>query len=405
MNSRDLETFRAEVRDWLERNCPMSMRTPLPPEEVVWGGRRETFANPDAKLWLDRMVEQGWTVPRWPKQYGGAELDAAQEQVLQEELERIDARPPLVAFPLWMLGPALLEFADEQQKQLHLPRIARGEIRWCQGYSEPGAGSDLAGVQTRAEDRGDHYLVNGSKIWTSYADKSDWMFCLVRTDPSARKQEGIGFLLIDMESPGISVAPIRLISGASPFCQVFLADVKVPKHQMVGRPNQGWSIAKRLLEHERKWFSELDESRIGHIVGVGGATVALPTLARQYLGERDGRIADETLRAEIIAHDIDEMALHATLLRINEQAQASGKDEGSMASLFKYFGAKLYKERHELMLKIMGTRALGWQGEPFSRTELEITRHWLRSKGNSIEGGSSEIQLNIIAKRLLGLPD
>ncbi|MBL8267350.1 acyl-CoA dehydrogenase family protein, partial [Steroidobacter sp.] len=178
-----------------------------------------------------------------------------------------------------------------------------------------------------------------------------------------------------------------------------------PKHQMVGRPNQGWSIAKRLLEHERKWFSELDESRIGHIVGVGGATVVLPTLARQYLGDREGRIADETLRAEIIAHDIDELALHATLLRINEQAQAGGKDDGSMASLFKYYGAKLYKERHELMLKIMGTRALGWQGEPFSRTELEITRHWLRSKGNSIEGGSSEIQLNIIAKRLLGLPD
>lgn len=400
----ELESFRASVRDWLERNCPVSMRTPLPPEEVVWGGRREQFVNPDAKVWLERMVERGWTVPRWPKQYGGAALDAAHDQVLREELDRINARPPLVAFPLWMLGPALLEFADEEQKQFHLPRIARGEIRWCQGYSEPGAGSDLAAVQTRAEDRGDHYLVNGSKIWTSYADKSDWMFCLVRTDPSVRKQEGIGFLLIDMQSPGISVAPIRLISGASPFCQVFLADVKVPKNQLVGRPNQGWSIAKRLLEYERKWFSELDESRIGHIVGVGGATVALPELAKEYLGERDGRIADEGVRAEIIAHDIDEMALQATLRRVNEQVQAGG-DDGSMASVFKYYGAKLYKERHELMMKIMGSRALGWHGEPFTRTELEVARHWLRSKGNSIEGGSSEIQLNIIAKRLLGLPD
>lgn len=401
----ELETFRAEVRDWLERNCPMSMRTPLPPEEVVWGGSRETFVNPDARVWLERMVERGWTVPRWPKQYGGAGLDAARDQVLREELERINARPPLIAFPLWMLGPALLEFADEEQKRTHLPRIARGEVRWCQGYSEPAAGSDLAGVQTRAEDRGDHYLVNGTKIWTSYADKADWMFCLVRTDPNARKQEGIGFLLLDMRSPGISVAPIRLISGASPFCQVFLADVKVPKHQMVGRPNQGWSIAKRLLEYERKWFSELDESRIGHIVGVGGATVALPELARQYLGERNGRIADETIRAEIIANDIDEMALRATLARVNEQAQASGKDDGRMASLFKYYGARLYKDRHELMMKIMGMRALGWRGLPFTPTELEITRHWLRSKGNSIEGGTSEIQLNIIAKRLLGLPD
>ncbi|HWK49398.1 MAG TPA: acyl-CoA dehydrogenase family protein, partial [Steroidobacter sp.] len=354
----ELESFRAEVRAWLERNCPISMRTPLPSNEVVWGGRHEKFVNPEARLWLERMVERGWTVPRWPKQYSGAGLDAAHEQVLSEELKRIDARPPLIAFPLWMLGPALLEFANEEQKQFHLPRIARGEIRWCQGYSEPGAGSDLAAVQTRAEDRGDHYLVNGSKIWTSYADKSDWMFCLVRTDPSVRKQEGIGFLLIDMQSPGISVAPIRLISGASPFCQVFLADVKVPKNQLVGRPNQGWSIAKRLLEYERKWFSELDQSRIGHIVGVGGANVALPALAKEYLGERAGRIADESIRAELIAHDIDEMALQATLLRVDEQARASGVDDGRMASVFKYYGAKLYKERHELMMSIMGTRAL-----------------------------------------------
>jgi alkylation response protein AidB-like acyl-CoA dehydrogenase len=402
---KELESFRAEVRAWLECNCPMSMRTPLTPEQVVWGGRHESFVNPEARLWLERMVERGWTVPRWPKQYGGAGLDAAHEQVLREELDRIDARPPLIAFPLWMLGPALLEFANEEQKRFHLPRIARGEIRWCQGYSEPGAGSDLAAVQTRAEDRGDHYLVNGSKIWTSYADKSDWMFCLVRTDPSVRKQEGIGFLLIDMQSPGISVAPIRLISGASPFCQVFLADVKVPKHQLVGRPNQGWSIAKRLLEYERKWFSELDQSRIGHIVGVGGASVALPALAKEYLGETAGRIADEAIRTELIAHDIDEMALQATLLRIDERARASGVDDGSMASVFKYYGARLYKERHELMMKIMGTRALGWQDEPFTATELDITRHWLRSKGNSIEGGTSEIQLNIIAKRLLELPD
>ncbi|RMF00132.1 MAG: acyl-CoA dehydrogenase, partial [Alphaproteobacteria bacterium] len=217
----DLAAFQEEVRSWLETNCPPSMRTPMPEEETVWGGRRETFVNPESRIWLERMAERGWTCPTWPKAYGGGGLSAEEAKVLEAELRRINARPPLQSFGIWMLGPALLEFASHEQRLRFLPPICRGEIRWCQGYSEPGYGSDLAGLQTRAEDMGDYYLVNGSKIWTSYADKADWIFCLVRTDPEAPKHEGISFLLFDMESEGVTTSPIRLISGASPFCQTF----------------------------------------------------------------------------------------------------------------------------------------------------------------------------------------
>ena len=192
----DLDAFREETRAWLEENCPASMRTPTPENEVVWGGRRQEWVNPDSKIWLERMAERGWTVPRWPTVYGGGGLSADEDKILQEELRRIRARSPLESFGIWMLGPALLEFASEEQKLHYLPQIARGEIRWCQGYSEPGYGSDLAGLQTKAEDMGDYYLVNGSKIWTSYADMADWIFCLVRTDSDAPKHEGISFLLV-----------------------------------------------------------------------------------------------------------------------------------------------------------------------------------------------------------------
>jgi acyl-CoA dehydrogenase len=245
-----LEQFRHEVRAWLEANCPPSMRIPMPQEETVWGGRKTKNSNADAKLWLDRMAAKGWTAPTWPKEYGGGALSSHEARVLQEELDRINARPALTSFGISMLGPVLLECGTEPQKREHIPKIVRGEIRWCQGYSEPGAGSDLAGLQTRAVDMGDHYVVNGSKIWTSYADKADWMFCLVRTDPDAPKHKGISFLLFDMETPGVSTRPIRLISGESPFCQTFLDDVKVPKENLLGTLNDGWSIAKKLLQHE-----------------------------------------------------------------------------------------------------------------------------------------------------------
>ena len=246
------DNFRAEVSAWLATNCPQSMRTPTPEGETVWGGRREQFINPDSRVWLERMAERGWTAPTWPTAYGGGGLESGENRVLQEELRNINARPALQSFGIWMLGPALLEFASEEQKLEYLPKIIRGEIRWCQGYSEPSYGSDLAGLQTRAEDKGDYYLVNGTKIWTSFADEADWIFCLVRTNPDVSKHEGISFLLFDMASEGVSTSPIELISGSSPFCQTFFDDVKVPKANLVGELNKGWTIAKRLLQHERQ---------------------------------------------------------------------------------------------------------------------------------------------------------
>lgn len=394
-----LEQFRQETRTWLEENCPPSMRTPMPEEETVWGGRNATYPNPDSKLWLDRMASRGWTAPTWPKEYGGGGLSKEESRVLQQELRRIKARPALSSFGIWMLGPALLEFANEEQKKEHLPKIVRGEIRWCQGYSEPGAGSDLAGLQTKCEDKGDHYLVNGQKIWTSYADKADWIFCLVRTDPT-KKHEGISFLLFDMMSPGVEARPITMISGASPFCETFFTDVKVPKKNLVGELNKGWTIAKRLLQHEREMISGMG---LGG-VGAGGGIGSLEQVAKDYFGETDGKIASPSLRDRITRQKMDSKAFALTMMRSAEEAKA-GQGPGAASSIFKYYGTELNKRRYELLLELMGTQALGWEGDGFNDGEINVTRSWLRSKGNSIEGGTSEIQLNVVSKRVLGLPD
>ncbi|MBX3708066.1 MAG: acyl-CoA dehydrogenase family protein [Pseudomonadales bacterium] len=395
----DLDAFRSEVRAWLDANCPPEMRTPMPEHETVWGGRRERFVNPASRRWLECMAERGWTCPTWPKEYGGGGLSAAENKVLQEELRRINARPALNSFGIWMLGPALLEYASHEQKLEHLPKIVRGEIRWCQGYSEPGSGSDLAGLRTRAEDHGDYFLVNGSKIWTSYADEADWIFCLVRTDPDAPKHQGISFVLFDMASPGVSTSPIRLISGSSPFCQTFFDNVKVPKANLVGNLNEGWTIAKRLLQHERQMVAG-----IGGVSALGSAGRKLEDTAREYVGEQDGRIADPALRSRVVAHRQNDLAFQLTLARAAEEARA-GQSDGNLASMFKYYGTEQNKRKFELLLETMGTRALGWEGHGFEDRELGTTRQWLRSKANSIEGGTSEVQLNVIAKRVLGLPD
>ncbi|HYD86483.1 MAG TPA: acyl-CoA dehydrogenase family protein [Vitreimonas sp.] len=389
-----LETFRAETRAWLEENCPASMRTPLAGEEdFVWGGRNYEFKHPDQKLWLERMGAKGWTAPTWPAAYGGGGLSADENRVLQSELKRINARPALFSFGIWMLGPVLLEYANEEQKKEHLPKIVRGEIRWCQGYSEPGAGSDLAGLQTKCEDKGDHWLINGQKVWTSYANYADWCFCLVRTDTSV-KHEGISFVLIDMTTKGVETRPIKLISGSSPFCETFFSDVKIPKGNMVGRLNGGWEIAKRLLQYERT-----------NISGFGsGARVDVVDIARQHVGLEDGALADRDLRARIAAHKMTERAYALTTQRAQEEAKAGG-NVSHMASMFKVAGATLNQERCELMVEAAGNRALGWAGEGFAPDDLAITRGWLRSKGNSIEGGTTEINLNVVAKRVLGLRD
>ena len=395
----ELETFRTETRAWLEENCPPGMRTPMKDDEIVWGGKREKFRNPDAKIWLERMGEKGWTAPQWPKKYGGGGLTPQQDRVLQEELRRIKARPALFSFGLWMFGPALLEFGNEEQKMRFIPDIVKGKTRWCQGYSEPGAGSDLADLQTRCEDKGDHYLINGQKVWTSYADKADWIFCLVRTDTSV-KHEGISFILFDMESPGVEARPILLISGESPFCETFFTDVKVPKDQLVGEVNGGWKIAKRLLQFERSSISA------GGFGGTGGAGILGPEeYAKIHVGtDSEGRILDGDLRGRITDHKMYAKAFSLTVARQTEQAKA-GQAVSHTASILKYGAAKMNQDRHELMIEALGSEGLGWEAPGFDKGAMFVTRQWLRSKGNSIEGGTSEINLNVISKRVLGLKD
>ena len=392
----ELQEFREEIRDWLEDNCPPTMRTVMPAEETPGGGRRTEYRNPETKLWMDRCAEKGYTVVSWPKEYGGAGFDKEQTVVWQEEMRRINARPPLVGMGISMIGPALLEFGREDQKAEHLPKIASGAIWWCQGYSEPGAGSDLASLRTSAVEDGDDYIINGQKIWTSGANYADWMFCLVRTDPEAPKHEGISFILFDMTTPGVTVKPIKLISGLSPFCETFLDDVRVPKSNVVHEVNKGWTVGKRLLQYER-----------ASIGGIGGAqkTQSLEEYGKSYLGvDAQGKIADPVIRNKVLCHRMNDRAFGLTTKR-SVQESASGKAPGALSSMFKYYGTEQNKGKYELLLAIQGTQSLGWEGDTFSGDELTTTRAWLRSKANSIEGGTSEVQLNIIAKRILGLPD
>lgn len=393
-----LDAFRSEARIWLEENCPASMRTPITSDaEVVWGGGGQVYSHPDAELWLERMGAKGWTAPEWPANYGGGDLSKAEAIILAEELKRIKARSPLFSFGLWMFGPALLEFGSEAQKKRFLPDIVMGKTRWCQGYSEPGAGSDLADLQTKCEDKGDHYLINGQKVWTSYADKADWIFCLVRTDTSV-KHAGISFILFDMESKGVETRPIKLISGSSPFCETFFDDVKVPKDQLVGEVNGGWTIAKRLLQFERQSISA---SGFG-ARSAGAGALDLHELANKYIGQREtGELADGDLRVRITKHMMYDQAFGLTIRRGMEEAKTGSN--GALTSISKYCAAKLNQEKTELTVEALGTDGLGWSGEGFEPRSLNDTRAMLRAKGNSIEGGTSEVNLNVIAKRVLGL--
>jgi len=389
----DLETFRNETRDWLEANCPESMRQPMKSEkDICWGGKRFEFSSGNQKLWLDRMAEKGWTCPVWPTEYGGGGLSKEEAQILKEEMKRIKAREPLISFGIWMLGPALLKYGSEEQKKHYLPQITRGEIRWAQGYSEPGAGSDLAALRAKGEDKGDHWVVNGQKVWTSYADECDWIFALIRTEPDAPKHLGISFLLIDMTWKGVSTKPIKLISGKSPFCETFFDDVAVPKTNIVHVAGKGWDVAKYLLSHER-----------ANIAGGGSGAQMNPVAAAHKSGEVDaeGRVADPILRGDIARLTIDALAFETTLQRIKDQAD-SGQGVGAKASMLKYYGTELNKRRHELNMSALGSDGLLWEGE--NPEDGDPARSWLRSRANSIEGGTSEIQLNILAKRVLELP-
>ena len=386
--------FRLEAREWLTANCPDSLRRGL--GGYTAGGRKATYGNPDTKLWLDRMAERGWTAPTWPKEYGGGGLTNAENMILDEEMRRINAPAALTGHGLTMIGPAIIEFGNDAQCREHLPPIARGEIRWCQGYSEPGAGSDLAGLMMRADEDGDDYIVNGSKIWTSGAVGADWIFCLVRTDFEASKHEGISFLVLDMETPGVTVTPIELISGASEFCQTFFDDVRVPKRNLIGQPGNGWTVGKRLLQYER--------SSIGGRGGTRQKAKTIDEWAKEYVGEVDGRIADPAIRDAVTEQRIGDDAYQLTIRRSFEEATSS-QAPSFLSSMFKLYGTEQNMRRNDLLMSILGTQGLGWAGDGFTGAERGSTRGWLRSKANSIEGGTSEIQRNIIAKRVLGLPD
>jgi alkylation response protein AidB-like acyl-CoA dehydrogenase len=380
----ELPARRAEFRTWLEENCPLSLRVPGSEVRSAWGGRNRAGQAADALRWMEAMASRGFITPRWSTEFGGAGLNAAEAAVLGEEMKRIAAPSPIMSFGLWMLAPILFEYGTEEQRRRFLPPIARGEIRWCQGYSEPGAGSDLAALQTRCEDAGDHWVINGQKIWTSDAHLSDWMFCLVRTDRSV-KQAGISFVLIDMDSPGVERRPIKLISGASAFCETFFTNVLVPKDQLVGSVNGGWEIAKRLLQYERRTISN-------------AGTASQEPLHEAVVRRRAS--LDAGLRDRVTRVEMREQALELTLMR------ASQEGVSHLASALKVAGSLLRQDRAELMVDALGLASLIEQPLPQEFvSETTDLGAWLRSRSATIEGGTTEINLNVIAKRILQLPD
>ncbi len=387
----DLDDFRDEAARWLDANCPASLRGHR--MAVSGGGHKIPIKEPEHRRYFDAMYERGWTVPTWPREYGGAGLSADEHHALRTAMAQVGAPPALGGMGTSMIGPTLLEHGTKEQKARHLPRIASGATRWCQGYSEPGAGSDLASLKTRADDKGDYFLINGSKIWTSGAQYADWIFCLVRTDFDAPKHDGISFLLFSMDQPGVTVKPIRLISGASPFCECFFDDVRAEKDDLVGRLNRGWSIAKRLLQHERSSLS-----------GVTPQTRSVPDVARRYTPSKRGKLEDPAVRARVIGHEMDAHAFALTHQRAREENTA-GTTQTFATSMFKLYRSELTIRRTELILSMMGTRGVGWEGRPYTADELAETRLWLGRKAGTIAGGSSEVQRNVIAKRVLGLPD
>ncbi|MBS0362773.1 MAG: acyl-CoA dehydrogenase family protein [Proteobacteria bacterium] len=388
----DLDAFRAEARAWIEANFPAELKNkpnPMMREEAV-------EPSPAQQAWKKAMGDKGWGVPTWPAQYGGGGLSPAEARVVQQELGRAGAYNPIGGMGVMMFGPTLLEYGTEAQKQEHIPGIVKGEVWWCQGYSEPGAGSDLAALQTRCEDKGDHFLINGQKIWTSGAQYADMCFCLVRTD-TTKKHEGISFVLIDMHQPGVEVRPIKLINGTSPFCETFFTDARAEKKNLVGPLNGGWTIGKRLLQHERSGLSGG-----GGMFGMGRS---LDNMAKEYVGvDEAGRIADSDLRSRIIQNDMDWRAFQQTAMRA--MAEAKGNSGPSAAtSIMKNAATSTLQTRAELTVEIMGAQGLGWTGDEFSKEEKEAVRSWLGGKATTIYGGSQEVQSNIISKRILGLPD
>ena len=348
--------------------------------------------------WQRILIENGYFAQSVPKEYGGygGEADILKSRIIAAEFSKSKTPGAMGGQGIDMLVPTLLEMGTEEQKQAYIKPTLHGEMIWCQGYSEPNAGSDLASLQTKGELVGDEWVINGQKIWTSYADKADWIFALVRTGPQEPKHSGISFLLIDMATEGVSTKPITLISGKSPFCETFFDNVKVPKENLVGEENAGWTIAKALLQHERNFISNF-----GLAGGGTGSGADVVNIAKKYLGEKNGQIADLAHRENITLHKMKEHAFGLTLQRSGDE----GAKASAASSMFKYYGTEHNKDRYELMISAMGNKGLGWANEGFSDDEQAITKAWLRTKANSIEGGTSEVQLNVISRRVLDLPN
>ena len=384
-----LDEFRLEVRQWLQENFPASEANK---NLILVAGFGAKFTG-DAKRWQERMADKGWGIPTWPEKYGGGGLSFKQAHILKEEMKSIGAYNPIGGFGPMMFGPTILDVGTEEQKKRYLPPMCRGEIHWCQGYSEPGAGSDLASLQSYAEDMGDHFLLNGSKVWTSGGMQADWMYGVFRTDKS-KKYEGISFITLDMHSPGVEVRPIKLISGASPFSEVFFTDVKIPKENLVGEINLGWGIAKQLLLHERQGITSMGSTGSGRSYDIEDA-------AREYIGLENGTLMDGAMRDRIAQHKMFSKAYDLTVRRFSQEAAVKGPSHA--IGILKVGWAKMAQNREELMIEILGNQGLGWEGKGYSTHELNAVRTWLRSKANSIEGGTTEINLNTVAKRVLDL--
>lgn len=387
-----LDAFRQEARTWLNANFPPALAGST--VEIQYSGTPES---PEAQAWRRRVGEKGWGAPTWPTAYGGGGLSGAEARVLKEEMARIGAYNPVyISLGLTMVGPTLLDYGAAEQKARHLPGIARGETIWCLGYSEPGAGSDLASLQTRCEPDGDRFIINGSKIWTSGANHADWCGVLVRTDPSAPRHEGISFVMMEMRQPGIETRPIEMIGGASSFCEMFFTDAIAQSDDLLGPLNGGWTVGKRLLQHERA--SQTGDS----IASPSGPS--LPDIARGYLPfDETGRLADSDLRARLTGLLMHERAHALTLARAHAETRGSTNPSNAV-SMLKASSTRAAQQRAELVVEIMGAQGLGWSGPGFEDDELAAVRSWLSGKAISIAGGSYEIQLNIIAKRILGLP-
>ncbi len=393
----DPDKFRQETRTWLEANCPEGAKGP---GQVPFGSRSVEL-EPDVRLWLDRMAERGWTVPTWPKEYGGAELDRDEYKILIEELKRVGARTPLTGRGVNYIGPTILEFGTDEQKSRWLPICAKGAGAWAMGYSEPGAGSDLASLSTRAVKDGDNYIINGRKTWTSDAADCDYIFVLVRTSPEKPKHEGISLVLVDMHQEGVNVDPIQLISGASPFCETRFEDAIVPVSDLIGGVDRGWTVGKRLLQFERSTHAGINISG-----SQGGRTEEskMPGLVKQYVGVSDGKIADHAMRKWLTQYEMNTHIQAITQRRAIAELQS--RAPGYTSSAIKLTNALNIQDGDELLVAAMGHQGFRWDMDS-GATEKEVSnvKKWLYQKSLTIAGGTKEVQLNIIAKRVLGLPD